>query len=123
MIRRLTVLLLALVTEPGCTQPAASEGAAARPSTPTSVTGAEARSLVAAGAQLVDVRTPEEFSEGHLDGARNVPVDDLASHLTELPRDRTLVVYCRSGHRSARAAATLRSAGFTVRDLGPMGAW
>lgn len=71
--------------------------------------------LVAEGATLVDVRTPEEFASGHLEGARNIPVDQIAERAAELPRAKT--VTARPGSRSAMAAATLARAGFTVRDL------
>lgn len=87
------------------------------------VDGSHARALVATGATLVDVRTPEEFAEGHIAGARNVPVSELASRLAELPRNVPVVVYCRSGGRSASAASQLAAAGFRVSDLGPMSAW
>jgi len=87
------------------------------------VDGARARHLVGAGAALLDVRTPEEFGAGHLDGAINISVDSLAARIAELPRDRELVVYCRSGNRSARAASILVGAGRQVHDLGPMSAW
>ena len=85
----------------------------------------DARRLVAAGATLLDVRTPEEFAAGHLPGARNIPVDELGGRLDEVgPRDRPIVVYCASGVRAASAARTLAGAGFTrVHDLGPMSAW
>lgn len=85
----------------------------------------EAKRLVAQGALLVDVRSPEEFTSGHLDGARNIPVQVLGQRLQELgPRERPVVLYCRSGMRSANAAAALRAAGFTaVYNLGPMSRW
>lgn len=85
----------------------------------------DARRLVAAGARLVDVRSPEEFSAGHLPGARNIPVDELSGRLDEIgPRDQPVVVYCASGGRSASAARMLAGAGFTrVHNLGPMSAW
>lgn len=88
-------------------------------------TGTEAHRLVAEGALLLDVRTPQEFADGHLEGAINVPVQVLERRLDDVgPKDRPLVVYCRSGGRSATATSVLRSAGFTsVHDLGPMGAW
>lgn len=78
--------------------------------------------LDAPRALLLDVRTPEEHAEGHLKGALNIPVDDLAVRLTELePKDRPVVVFCRSGFRSSRAAEILREAGFRdVHDLGGM---
>jgi phage shock protein E len=88
------------------------------------VPAGQARQLVAQGALLVDVRTPEEFAAAHLPGALNLPVADLERRLHELPRDRPLVLYCRSGNRSAKAAARLRSEGFTaVHDLGAMSSW
>lgn len=82
------------------------------------------RQLVAAGALLLDVRTPSEFAEGHLAGATNLPVQQLAVRLHELgSRSRPVVVYCRSGGRSAQAAAMLSAAGYQVKDIGPMTAW
>ena len=89
------------------------------------ISSKEARELVAGGARLVDVRTPGEFAAGHLDGALNVPVQDLSARFGELgPKERPLVLYCRSGARSARAAGLLRDAGFTaVHDLGGMSRW
>jgi phage shock protein E len=87
------------------------------------VTGGEAHALVAAGGTLLDVRSAEEFAAGHLEGAVLVPVDELAGRLAELPRERPVVVYCRSGGRSARAAAILGEAGYGVHDLGGMSSW
>jgi rhodanese-related sulfurtransferase len=89
------------------------------------IQGSDARKLVAAGARLLDVRSPEEYAHGHLPGALNVPVQELDRRLAEVgPADRDLVVYCRSGHRSARATEILRQHGFSkVHNLGPMTAW
>ncbi len=71
------------------------------------------------GASLVDVRSEMEFSSGHLPGAINMPVVNLQpARLGN--KDKPVVVYCASGSRSAHAARTLRKAGFTVLDLGPM---
>lgn len=89
----------------------------------TSVDGAQAHSLVAAGATLVDVRTQMEWEGGHLDGAVLIPVSELQGRLAEVPRAHPVVVYCASGSRSARAAAMLSSAGYDARDLGEMGNW
>lgn len=77
------------------------------------------------GALLLDVRTPEEYAEGHLPGALNIPVDQVAKRLDEVgPKDKPVVVYCRSGRRSGLAAVTLEKAGFqSVHDLGAMSAW
>jgi rhodanese-related sulfurtransferase len=95
----------------------ASGGAAA------SSRSAEAHRLVSEGATLLDVRTPAEFSSHHVEGALNVPVDQVGARLSEIPRERPVVVYCRSGGRSARAAEELRAAGYTVHDLGGIAAW
>jgi rhodanese-related sulfurtransferase len=88
-------------------------------------TGGEARKLVESGARLVDVRTPEEFAAGHLAGAVNIPVQELAERLGELePRDQPVVLYCRSGNRSGHAARLLKNAGYArVHDLGAMSRW
>lgn len=86
--------------------------------------GEEARRRVEAGALLLDVRTPEEFAQGHLPGALNIPVDALEARLGEVPPEREVVVYCRSGRRSARAADVLRTHGHgQVFDLGAMSDW
>lgn len=75
-----------------------------------------------AGATIVDVRTPEEFADGSYPGAKNIPVQVIASRLNEIPRDKPVVVFCRSGARSASAAATLREAGYTdVTNAGGLG--
>lgn len=85
----------------------------------------EAHRLVARGAKLLDVRSPEEFAAGHLDGAVNISVQELEGRLAELGSKETpLIVYCRSGMRSHRASELLKSAGFTsVHDLGGMSRW
>lgn len=80
-----------------------------------------ARELVSAGAFLLDVRTPEEFRERHLPDAVNIPLQELASRFGELgAKTRPIVVYCRSGARSAAAATVLRAAGYEVLDIGAM---
>jgi rhodanese-related sulfurtransferase len=70
------------------------------------------RQKIAAGAVIVDVRTPEEFATGAYPHAVNIPVQALARRMGELPRDTPIVVYCASGMRSASAAAALARAGF-----------
>ncbi len=91
------------------------------------VNGEEARALVnQQGALLLDVRTPEEFSAGHIDGATNIPVQELEARLTSFParKDQGVVVYCHSGRRSANAVGILTKAGYTrVSDLGAMTNW
>jgi rhodanese-related sulfurtransferase len=70
--------------------------------------------------QLVDVRTPEEFSEGHLENAINIDVtsDDFDAKVASLDKEKPVMVYCKSGGRSARASARLKELGFkTITDL------
>lgn len=75
------------------------------------------------GATLVDVRTPDEYAAKHIDGAVNVPVDDVATHDFG-GKDKPIVLYCMHGQRSSRAAEALRSSGYThVYLLGAMSAW
>jgi len=64
------------------------------------------------GTIVVDVREPEEYEQGHVPGAINLPQADLASRLDELPRDCPLILICRSGARSLWAAQFLRQVGF-----------
>jgi phage shock protein E len=84
-----------------------------------------ARQLVAGGALLLDVRTPDEYRQGHLPGAVNIPVQELARRLPEVePRSRPVVVYCAAGMRAQSATLLLERSGFEdVLCLGGMSAW
>ena len=76
--------------------------------------------LVPAG-NVIDVRTAAEFAEGHVQGARNLDIQngDFEAAFADLDKDLSYSVYCRSGNRSATAVAMMRNAGFTnVVDLG-----
>src|SRR5206468_1804944 len=64
------------------------------------------------GAIIVDVREAHEWRAGHIDGARHIPLGEIANRLEELPRDADIVLYCEAGARSARALDILRDAGF-----------
>lgn len=74
---------------------------------------------------VLDVRTPAEFAAGHVPNAANVPHDQLAARLSEVPRDKDIVVYCRSGRRAAIAQDLLLASGYErVSHLeGDMNAW
>jgi rhodanese-related sulfurtransferase len=61
---------------------------------------------------VIDVRTKEEYAQGHLGGAVLVPVDEIKNRLTEIPKDKPVIVYCKSGVRSMQAAGILVSNGF-----------
>ena len=83
------------------------------------VSGRDARRLVSEHrATLVDVRSPAEFGMGHADGALNIPVQVLQGRMSDIPRDRPVVVYCASGARSANAAALLSAEGYKAFDAG-----
>ena len=77
--------------------------------------------------QLLDVRTPAEFAEGHIDGARNIDIYDdtfVQSASQALDSGRPVAVYCRSGKRSAEAARKLLARGYEVTNLlGGILAW
>jgi rhodanese-related sulfurtransferase len=64
-------------------------------------------------AAVVDVREPEEFINGHVPGAVNLPQADLATKLNEVPRDRPIFVICQGGFRSLRAAQFLTQCGIS----------
>ena len=68
---------------------------------------------------VIDVRPPEEYAQGHIAGALNVPLDKLKRRLKELPRDREIVAYCRGPWcvLSYEAVARLRKAGIEARRL------
>jgi phage shock protein E len=66
-------------------------------------------------AVIIDVRTPDEFSSGHLDGAINIPVDQIGQGIAAvrgLTKDSPVLIYCRSGRRSAVARAVLEKQGY-----------
>ncbi len=64
------------------------------------------------GAVIVDVRTPDEFRDGAYPGAKNIPLSDLGHRLSEIPKDKPVVLYCTSGARSSSAARAMKHAGF-----------
>lgn len=66
-------------------------------------------------AQLIDVREPNEFANGHILGARNIPLTQLKARLKEIRPDKPVYLYCQSGSRSGRAAQMLHKNGY--KDL------
>jgi len=64
------------------------------------------------GVFILDVRQPEEWNEGHIPNATLIPLDQLAQRVNELPRDREIVVVCRSGNRSREGTLILLENGF-----------
>jgi rhodanese-related sulfurtransferase len=79
----------------------------------------QARSLIASGAVLIDVRTPEEFAAGHARGSRNIPLQRIDSAVGELKKlGKPVVLVCASGNRSGRATAFLRQQGIEAYNSG-----
>lgn len=76
------------------------------------------------GAQLVDVRTDEEYEAGHIRGARHIPLEALSGRAAELDPSSPAVLYCRGGDRSGAAAEAFVASGWEVQSMaGGLLAW
>lgn len=75
--------------------------------------------------QLVDVRTPQEYAEGHLPGAKNIPLDEVGARMGEVAKDKPLLLYCHSGRRSGMALKAFREKGYDQAQhmRGGIAAW
>lgn len=71
------------------------------------------------GAQIIDVRTPDEFRGGHVKGAVNIPLDRLHGQLGKIDKSKAVITCCRSGARSGMAADLLKNAGYEAYNGGP----
>ena len=91
------------------------------------VTIAEFKELILKGGIILDVRTPNEFNEGHLENAININFYDpnFKTEIAKLDRTKTILVYCRSGGRSAKSMNIMKDNGFqTVYNmLGGYSSW
>jgi len=76
-------------------------------------------------AVIVDVRTPAEYREGHIPGVVNIPLDELEKRKNEVPKDKKVVLICRTGNRSAEGTRLLRGSGFqnVFNSTGGMSTW
>jgi phage shock protein E len=82
--------------------------------------GTDFKSLVNAGAIIADVRSPQEYKEGHIAGSKNYPLDVIGNKITELKKTgKPVITVCRSGARSEMAGSILQSAGIEVYNGGP----
>lgn len=73
---------------------------------------------------FVDVREPYEYKNGHIAKAKNIPLGQISGRMTEINKDKQVVVVCASGARSSRAAGMLTSAGYEVKNMsGGMSRW
>jgi rhodanese-related sulfurtransferase len=89
------------------------------------VSVSEAAELFSAGSFLLDVRELSEWEAAHIDGAVLIPLAELSTRMSEIPKDKTVLIICRSGNRSAQARDQLRAAGYpqTTSIDGGMNAW
>jgi phage shock protein E len=79
------------------------------------------KALVQNGAQIVDVRTKEEYQGGHISGSINIPLQSISSQLSKIKKDKPVITCCASGRRSASAKSILKSNGYTEVHNG--GGW
>lgn len=117
-------------SDPSATSSPSSPSSSASPNAaqPKQISADEVNELISSGQEytLVDVRQPDEFQQGHIPTAILIPDNELPTQAeTKLPnKDATIIVYCRSGRRSAGAASTLAGLGYTnVNDLGGITSW
>jgi rhodanese-related sulfurtransferase len=82
---------------------------------------ADLKPVIDEGAFLVDVRTPGEFAESHVKGSVNIPLEKVASQLSQFKNRKNIIVFCRSGNRSGQAKSILEQNGFT--DVINGGTW
>ena len=108
----------------GCSSDSGADPAAAEAPAPSKpAPGVPAATAArAAGATVIDVRTPDEYAAGHVDGAKmiNIQGPTFAAEIAKLDPEVTYVVYCRSGNRSAAAAEKMRAIGLDVLDGGAL---
>lgn len=78
----------------------------------------EAARRQAAGTPVIDVREPDEYVEGHVTGAPLIPLGDVAERVAEVPSDGEVLIICKSGGRSRRAAEFLRTQGIDAVNIG-----
>ena len=81
------------------------------------VSATEAKQLIDAGAELIDVRTEVEYDAGHIPGARHIPLSDVQRESSTLDRDKGIVIYCRAGNRSGPAADAFAASGWDAHSI------
>ena len=108
---KIIILVMSLVLVTGCS----------RVSDEDIIAGRKAAKI---GAMIIDVRSEKEFNkEGHIKGAVNIPIAYVDRMFNSLPKDKEIVVYCRTGARSEIAARLLREQGWTVHDVQTQEDW
>jgi rhodanese-related sulfurtransferase len=127
----LLAAFLVLISACGAPQSAAPQSAPQAGTAPggfTTISVADLKARLDAGEQLtvLDVRTPQEFTgDGHIAGAKLLPLDELGARMGELAKDEPIACFCRSGNRSRTACTQLAEAGYTnlVNVDGGISAW
>ncbi|MCS6844845.1 MAG: rhodanese-like domain-containing protein [Caldilineales bacterium] len=132
----LLALLLAALVAVGCGGPATTPASSQPPAAVANSSGAalnlpatvDVRTVDSIRTRedvfIVDVREPHEYAAGHVPGAVLIPLGQLSSRLSEIPKDKTVVAVCRSGNRSGQATELLRQRGFDAHNMqGGMNAW
>lgn len=110
-----TLFILALILG-ACSAPAATQNAAAPDinNLPANLTVQQAKPLLGnPGVFWLDVREQSEYDAGHIPGITLIPTGQVASRLSEIPKDKPVIVTCRTGNRSAAVTKLLREQGFT----------
>lgn len=87
-------------------------GGAKSTTLPAEVSVQKAAELRNQGVFVLDVREPDEWAQAHIPGATLIPLGELQARVNELPKDQPVLVYCRSGNRSATGRDILKAAGF-----------
>ena len=91
---------------------------------PTEATIDQLKQALSEGAVVLDVREPGEYVEGHVAGARSLPLSELPARVPEVPADQVVYLVCQGGGRSAQAAELLSAEGRNVRSVaGGTTAW
>ncbi|PYE45431.1 rhodanese-like domain-containing protein [Paenibacillus barcinonensis] len=93
---------------------------------PKAITPQEVAAQLKQGKQLflLDVREDAEWVEGHVQGAKHIPLGQLMERVTELPVSQEIIVMCRSGNRSGLACELLHEKGFPIVNMtGGLGSW
>ena len=113
MLRRSSLWCLGVVLVCGFIAAPASRPIAADENVPE-ITVPELKALLEKepNTPIYDVRTPDEYNQGHIKGAILIPLRELPGRYTEIPQHKKVVVYCMAGGRSARAVAFLRAHGY-----------
>ena len=127
-MRRIAVTLVLAAALAACSKkseqapapaPAAAPAHGSDTATPVAKDPATAKQMIASGALVLDVRTPEEYADGHVASAQNMPVDSIHDRLPQIAqltgddKAKPIVVYCAAGRRAARAKKTLEEAGYS----------